>query len=349
MPHTTDLKNLHTWFHKEARVLPWRQTLSKTSKLRDPYRVWVSEIMLQQTQVVTVIPYFEKWMQKWPDLQSLANANQEDVLAAWAGLGYYSRARNIQATAIYITKELGGKFPKARKDIESLKGIGPYTAGAILSLAFNHDEAILDGNLIRVFSRYYTLMGDPKSSENQKTLWKYADQWVKTLPKYSQTTNESLMELGAKICSPKKPDCSQCPLSENCKALQEGEVEYWPRPTPKQEKIIWKGVAVLVEGNGKTLLVKGKEQTFLKSTWCLPLLHLPNKFNAIASIKHNITKYNIQLSIIKLPLTELKELCKENNLELASTQTWVESQAWQSQVTSSLAPKLNKLILSHPN
>lgn len=344
MPHTSDLQKLHSWFRKEARILPWRQPISSSSKLRDPYRVWVSEIMLQQTQVVTVIPYFEKWMQKWPTLESLAKANQEDVLAAWAGLGYYSRARNIQATAIYITSELNGEFPKARKEIEGLKGIGPYTAGAILSLAFNQDEAILDGNLIRVFSRYYTLMGDPKSSANQKTLWEFANLWVKTLPKDSQTTNESLMELGARVCSPKNPNCTQCPLTENCKALQEGEVEYWPRPTPKQEKIIWKGVAVVVENQGKTLLVKGKEQTFLKSTWCLPLLHLPNKFNALASIKHNITKYNIQLSILKLSLTELEELYKANQLEMASSQTWVNSKTWQGHVTSSLAPKLSKLI-----
>lgn len=346
MSYTSDLTNLHTWFHKEARILPWRQTISSNSKLRDPYRVWISEIMLQQTQVVTVIPYFEKWMQKWPTLQSLAGAKQEDVLAAWAGLGYYSRARNIQATAIHIVSEFKGIFPKERKKIENLKGIGPYTAGAILSLAFNQAESILDGNLIRIFSRYYTLMGDPKSTANQKTLWEFAELWVKSFPEKSQVTNESLMELGAKICSPKKPDCNLCPISENCKALQEGKVEYWPRPTPKQEKIIWKGVAVLVEKEGKTLLVKGKEQTFLKSTWCLPLLHLPKQFNANSSIKHNITKYNIQLSILKFSLSELKDLCKENNLELPNTQTWVESQTWQAHVTSSLAIKLDKLIKS---
>jgi A/G-specific adenine glycosylase len=348
MPHSNDLQKLHQWFLKEARSLPWRKPLSATSTLRDPYRVWVSEIMLQQTQVVTVIPYFEKWMQRWPTLQRLAEAPEVDVLDAWEGLGYYSRARNIQATAKYISQDLQGNFPENRNEIEALKGVGPYTAGAILSLAYNQAEAILDGNLIRVFSRYYTLMGDPKSSQNQKTLWQYADLWVKTQSTQAQITNESLMELGAKICSPKNPQCPICPLSTSCLALQEGEVEYWPRPTPKQEKIIWRGVAVWVQDQDKTLVVKGKEQPFLKSTLCLPLLHLPTSFNSELSIRHNITKYNIQLSILKLDLKQFEEICLQNEIPFPSTQKWVRTPSWESHVTSSLAPKLNSLMKQNP-
>src|SRR5262245_26505242 len=218
---------LLAWFVRAARDLPWRRTL-------DPYAIWVSEIMLQQTQVKTVIPYWIRWMQELPDVLALARAPQERVLKLWEGLGYYTRARNLQSAARFITDEWAGHFPQRYADVHSLPGIGRYTAGAICSIAYNQPMPILDGNVIRVLTRLFGLAGDPRDKRLHDRLWGLATAAVEhaaTTPLLEtrhrgftpsgacSAFNQSLMELGALICLPKQPRCTECPLQTNCRAL----------------------------------------------------------------------------------------------------------------------------------
>lgn len=206
--------------------MPWRDH-------PDPYAVWVSEIMLQQTRVETVIPYFEKWMKLFPDVSALANASEQDILNAWEGLGYYSRARNLHKAAKIVASKFNGELPRDLTDLRSLPGIGRYTVGAIASMAFGMDEPTLDGNLRRVFARLFDVSEFADSPAGEKILWELASQ---NLPKgQAGDYNQALMDLGATICLPKNPRCLLCPLMAMCKARENGTQKLRPVLKPKKK------------------------------------------------------------------------------------------------------------------
>lgn len=218
---------LLNWYHKHKRTLPWRGH-------RNPYAVWVSEIMLQQTRVETVIPYFKRWMKLFPSVRALASASERDVLNAWEGLGYYSRARNFHKAAKIVIEKYGGKLPRDVDELRKLPGIGRYTAGALASILFGMDEPALDGNLKRVYARLFDVKKPVNSTEGEKLLWKIAHE---NLPKgRAADFNQALMDLGAMVCTPKNPRCEVCPLARDCKARERG-VQHL-RPVKVAKKIV---------------------------------------------------------------------------------------------------------------
>lgn len=214
------------WYKKHARRLPWRGH-------PDAYAVWVSEIMLQQTRVETVVPYFERWMDRFPSVHDLAEASEQDVLTLWEGLGYYSRARNLRQAARVIVDEHDSQLPRSAAALRKLPGIGRYTAAAIASMAFGLDEPTLDGNIRRVYARLFNVEVPADSTEGEKLLWQIAAQ---NLPRgKAGDYNQALMDLGAMICLPKKPRCESCPLRKHCAAFQLGLQEFRPILKPSSE------------------------------------------------------------------------------------------------------------------
>ncbi len=266
---TRSWKKLGAWFQAEQRILPWREDPS-------PYRVWVSEIMLQQTQVATVLPYFQKFIERFPTVESLAQADQSDVLLHWAGLGYYSRARNLHLAAKQIVER--GEFPSDRENWMALPGVGAYTAGAILSIAYNQVEALLDGNVERVLSRLRCIPREStgRMSPYKVRLWSAAWRAVRMANSIAKVEprilNQALMELGARICTPKKPACLVCPLRSQCKAFLRGEVLLFPSPKPKKKWVAVEEQRVLV-WNSKTekvAVVQAPEGAWRAGLWDLP-------------------------------------------------------------------------------
>jgi A/G-specific adenine glycosylase len=242
------------WFSANARDLPWRRT-------RDPYAIWVSEIMLQQTQVKTVLPYWERWMRELPTIESVAAASADKIHKLWEGLGYYTRVRNLQNAAKIILEKHSGKFPKNFDDVLALPGIGRYTAGAICSIAFNQPTPILDGNVIRVLTRIFGIGENPKAKETNAHLWRLAGDLVwnsKFKTKNSRLCcshlNQSLMELGALICTPRNPQCKICPVKKLCIAFKENRIEELPNLGKRELAIARHFVAFVIERNGKLLV-----------------------------------------------------------------------------------------------
>jgi A/G-specific adenine glycosylase len=252
---------LFKWYAKHRRPMPWRDH-------PDPYAVWVSEIMLQQTRVETVIPYFEKWMKLFPDMKTLANAKERDVLNAWEGLGYYTRARNLHNAAKIIASDFNGKLPRDLEALRSLPGIGRYTVGAVASIAFQMDEPTLDGNIRRVLSRLYDLTEYADSAAGEKTLWDLA---AKNLPKgRAGDYNQALMELGATVCLPKNPRCSLCPLMKLCKARANGTQEMRPVLKPKKQIPQHIHAAAVIVERARVLLSQRPENGLLGGMWEFP-------------------------------------------------------------------------------
>jgi A/G-specific adenine glycosylase len=238
-------RRLITWYRRHRRDLPWRRT-------SDPYCVWISEIMLQQTQVVTVVPYFERFVASFPNVQALAAADEHEVLRHWEGLGYYRRARQLHRAAQQIVERHGGQFPHDRDDVLQLAGIGRYTAGAILSIALDQPEAILEANTVRLHSRLLGSQENPASRSAQDRLWQFA---AKLLPKRGAgELNQALMEVGSLVCTPKAPRCGDCPLAEWCQARALGLEGVIPRLAKKipatsvreAAAVVWRGQQVLV-------------------------------------------------------------------------------------------------------
>jgi len=242
--------SLLTWYGANQRDLPWRQLE------HDPYAVWVSEIMLQQTTVAAVIPFFERWMARFPTVQTLADAPLDDVLKHWAGLGYYARARNLHKGAQTVMREYGGQVPSDPEALLGLPGIGRYTSGAILSIAFGQDAPILDANVIRVLSRIYAVTGDPKlSRETQTVLWKLAEE---AIPKgQAGEFNQSMMELGALVCTAGAPRCGTCPVASFCQAKVMGDPTAYPQFTGVKKWLDVEDVSVAIRNaSGAILLVQ---------------------------------------------------------------------------------------------
>ena len=245
------------WYAKQGREnLPWRSQIS-------PYRVWVSEIMLQQTQVATVLRYFPKFLQSFPTIQALSNASSEEVLHHWSGLGYYRRGHNLHKAAKIICESYGGQFPSDFASIQSLPGIGRSTAGAILSIAFKKPYPILDANVQRILCRYFDIEGTLSESATQKKLWEKA-QWL-TPTEAPNTYAQAIMDFGATICT-KKPQCDSCPLSQNCLAKKRNTIELRPL-RKKVQKRSEKLYLIVLHANGKYLLTKKAEKQVWKGLW----------------------------------------------------------------------------------
>jgi A/G-specific adenine glycosylase len=307
------------WFALNARDLPWRRTL-------DPYGIWVSEIMLQQTQVKTVIPYWERWMGELPTVQDLASAKPERVLKLWEGLGYYTRARNLQRAAQQIVNQHGGGFPKAFDQILALPGAGRYTAGAIASIAFDQPTPILDGNVIRVLTRLFAIAQDPREKATNARLWHLATQLVQTanskldirhskflLSGPRSALNQSLMELGALVCTPRAPICEQCPVRRHCVGLATGRVESIPNLAKRAAVTTRRFVAVVAQRHGKWLVRQRPAGVLNAHLWEFPNTEIgltATDLNAVAAsllhtrgaaleplttVKHSITRYRIGL------------------------------------------------------
>src|SRR6266851_10125012 len=251
-------KQLLGWFREFQRDLPWRRT-------KDPYRIWLSEIMLQQTRVAAAIPYYERFLQRFPDVHALAAAPQEEVLRWWSGLGYYSRARNLQKAAQHIVAKHEGQFPTRLEDVLALPGIGNYTAAAILSITFGEKHAVLDGNVARVLARVNAIRGDLRQSQRWQGLQKKADELLEA--KSPGNWNQAMMELGATLCTPKSPQCLLCPVVQFCEGRKLGIAESLPEKRKKRATVeVTLAAAVFVDGNGQTLLLPPPKNTSEKAT-----------------------------------------------------------------------------------
>ncbi|WP_416829042.1 A/G-specific adenine glycosylase [Ectobacillus polymachus] len=258
--------DLIQWFNKEQRELPWR-------KNKDPYRVWVSEIMLQQTRVEAVKPYYNNFMEQFPTLETLANADEEKVLKAWEGLGYYSRVRNLHAAVKEVQASYSGIVPNTAEDIGKLKGIGPYTKGAILSIAYDVPEPAVDGNVMRVMSRILSIWEDIAKPKTRKLFENVIREVIsKENPSYF---NQGLMELGALICIPKNPSCLLCPVQSHCCAFQEGVQQELPvKSKAKNPKIVPIAAGILVTEDGRYVIHRRPSAGLLANMWEFPNVEL---------------------------------------------------------------------------
>jgi len=314
------VKRLLSWFAENARDLPWRRT-------RDPYAIWVSEVMLQQTQVKTVLPYWERWMQALPTISALARARPEKIHKLWEGLGYYTRVRNMQRAAKMIESEHGGKFPARFEEVLALPGIGRYTAGAICSIAFNQPKPLLDGNVIRVLTRVFGVAGNPREGRVNARLWDLAESLVHhaacSPERASQTHpassfNQSLMELGALVCVPKTPECPQCPLKSHCVAFRTGRADSLPH-LPARAKPIQRRFAAFVAARRGRFLVRQRPAGAVNAhLWEFPnaeLIHgngdaqhtaqtilgvAPITLEPLCTLRHSITRYRITLDAFRI-------------------------------------------------
>jgi A/G-specific adenine glycosylase len=331
------------WFSQNARDLPWRRT-------RDPYAIWVSEIMLQQTQVKTVVPYWQRWMRELPDIKGAANASPNKIHKLWEGLGYYTRARNLQKAAQEIVAKHRGKFPQNFDDVLALPGIGRYTAGAICSIAFNQPTPILDGNVIRVLTRIFGIGENPREKKTNARLWQLAEELVacaggarlrraqilfagdrvtrkrshgSTESRPTENTNcpflnQSLMELGALVCTPRNPQCRICPVKKLCVAFRENRINELPNLGKRETTTARHFVAFVAEQNGRFLVRQRPAGVVNAHLWEFPNVEILNgKFNPkliaknvlgvepsgiepLCTVKHSITRYRITLEAFQV-------------------------------------------------
>jgi len=323
---------LLNWFSANARDLPWRRT-------RDPYAIWVSEIMLQQTQVKMVMPYWERWMRELPTIEAAANASSAKIHKLWEGLGYYTRVRNLQKAARVVVEKHDGKFPENFDDVLSLPGIGRYTAGAICSIAFNQPTPILDGNVIRVLTRIFGIAENPKENKTNAQLWQLAEELVKHADKVAQASrlcrqagslrycknscshlNQSLMELGALVCTPRNPQCQICPVKKLCVAFKENRVEKLPKLGKREAATARTFFAFVIERGGKFLVQQRPIGIVNAHLWEFPNFEINGSrqsakeiFNSafnfkaeaiqpLCTVKHSITRYRITLEAFRVNL-----------------------------------------------
>lgn len=305
MANKFDSESLKEWFNTGKRDLPWRYT-------QDPYAIWISEVMLQQTQVAVVIPYYLNWMEKYPSIQSLAEDSLDRVIKNWEGLGYYSRARHLHAGAKYILENFNGIFPKEEKQLYKIKGLGPYTVGAILSFAFHQKIAAVDGNVLRVLTRYFGIKADITKTATQKQIRELA---LEILPENEPwIINEALIELGATVCQ-KKAKCYECPLNKRCKSYLDDLTEEIPIKSRKPEiKNLYRSVAV-IQHQSFFLVKRGEKGQVMSDLYEFPycerkegsahenfLEKISSYFSLnltaisqLKEVKHGFTRYRVQL------------------------------------------------------
>lgn len=302
------------WYDQNARTMPWRG-------IHDPYKTWISEIMLQQTRVETVIPYYEKFLDRFPTIQDLAAAQEQEVLKTWEGLGYYSRARNLLKGAKQVMEEYDGILPKDPAHLRKISGIGPYTAGAIASIAYDVPVPAVDGNVVRVFSRLFGIRENTDFPEIRQKIEFLSSEAVPTIR--AGDYNQAVMDLGATICIPGTPDCERCPMFSGCDACAAGDAPFLPFVSDaKPQKTISYSVPVII--SGKSTLIKKRNEALLHGLWCFPLLEcspdeivpfLKSKLHTDASpvgklikCKHVFTHLIWQITVIPMRATsELPE------------------------------------------
>jgi A/G-specific adenine glycosylase len=304
--NTADIEKLRSWFLHHQRDLPWRNDAS-------PYAVWVSEVMLQQTQVAVVIPYFMRWMEQFPTIEALASAPIDSVIKCWEGLGYYSRARNLHAGAQYIVDHFVGKLPDSAEELAKIKGLGPYTIGAIRSFAFHQRAAAVDGNVIRVLCRYYNIAHDIGKSSTLKEIRTRAEEMLPQ--KNPWEICEALIELGATVCQ-KSPRCIQCPLKQSCQGFSHGTAAALPFKSKKNVITSLNRAVAVVAFEGKYLVRKGSQGAIMEGLYEFPYQEIDRKEiddkqakrlfekelglklvsqGSLESIGHSFTRYRVTL------------------------------------------------------
>lgn len=311
-------KKLLAWYFAQHRNLPWRG-------VKDPYAVWISEVMLQQTQVQTVIPYYLRFLEAFPTVEHLARADGQELLRFWAGLGYYSRAKNLQRAAREIMRCHDGKFPRSYSEVLSLPGIGRYTAGAILSIAFDLPYPVLDGNVVRVLTRVLGLRGDPKRRDLQNLLWQNAQELVPH--RRPGDFNQAIMELGAMVCSPRRPCCLLCPWQSECQAREDGTQQLLPEKakTAAGTRVQW-AVAV-ISHRGRVLIVKRIEGTLLKDFWEFP----GGEFSGTRQVKRALVRrvfedFGLKIRLLE-PFTTIKHTITHRRITLVAFEAQLETTA----------------------
>lgn len=285
-----------------------------------PYRVWLSEIMLQQTQVATVVPYFTYFVEQIPDIKALANAELDRILALWSGLGYYTRARNLHKAARYLAQHHNAQLPESLELLQSLPGIGRSTAGAIMSLGFKRPAPILDGNIKRLFARYFTIEGYSGEAGVQKMLWGYAE---KLIPDYRiDSYNQALMDIGATLCTRRLPSCESCPLQSSCLARHQSRQHQLPTPKPKRIRPTKKIFLLLLKTEAGILLERRPEIGVWGGLWSLPEMSSPDNWPAwmpkiaakpktLTVIRHAFTHFKLDITPVKLELQSAPTLVSE--------------------------------------
>jgi len=308
-----------SWSDQHGRKhLPWQQDIS-------PYKVWISEIMLQQTQVATVIPYFERFMERFPDVHALAEAEQDEVLHLWTGLGYYARARNLHACAKKVSTDYSGEFPASVEQLSELPGIGKSTAGAIASISMGIRAAILDGNVKRVLCRFYAVEGWPGNTKVQKELWEIAERL--TPAERCNHYTQAMMDMGATLCTRSKPQCGICPLESECLARQQGNQTDYPHSKPKKEKPIKEVQLIMFQlPDGRLLLEQRPQQGIWGGLWSFPELAKGEdsltRSRALfgdkviakeewATFRHTFSHYHLDISPVLLQLSSQPEFIGE--------------------------------------
>lgn len=286
-----DSSHLNKWFLAEKRELPWREN-------HTPYRVWVSEVMLQQTRASVVIPYFERWMSLFPSIESLASASVEQVIKAWEGLGYYSRARNLHAGAKFLCENYAGAFPEDHKGWANIKGLGPYTIGAIRSFAFHQKAPVVDGNVIRVVARYFNLQDDISKSSTLRHIWEIAEQ---ILPKENHWIhNEALIELGATVCT-RNPQCTICPLRATCTGFSQGTPSLLPLNSKKTISTTLNRAVAVVVTKEKVLLRLCGSNEIMSGLHEFPYVEIPSQGNSEKALSKLLQQsFNLEVSQKKL-------------------------------------------------
>ncbi|WP_035712590.1 A/G-specific adenine glycosylase [Salibacterium aidingense] len=308
-------RQLIEWYNHNKRELPWR-------KNQDPYRVWVSEIMLQQTKVDTVIPYYNQFMEWFPDPETLAYAEEEKVMKAWEGLGYYSRVRNLQTAVKEVVEEYGGEVPREREHFSSLKGVGPYTAGAVLSIAYEKPEPAVDGNVMRVFSRIFNISDDIGKAKTRKRFESIIASFLEGIR--PSEFNQAVMELGALVCTPKSPGCLLCPVQEFCEARRQGTAEELPvKEKKKPPKAKDMAAVVLKNQRGETLIHQRGDTGLLARLWEFPNTEVPPKEKREEVLKHHLAEeYGLDIEIGQ-PLQSVQHVFSHLIWNITVYEAWI--------------------------
>jgi len=328
-------KKLITWYLVNKRDLPWRNT-------QDPYFIWLSEIILQQTQVAQGLPYYVKFTTSFPTVYDLAKANESQVLKLWQGLGYYSRARNLHASAKYIVNELNGKFPNTFSDIIKLKGVGDYTASAIASISFNEVTPVVDGNVYRALSRIYNISTPINTGKGFKEFKALAEELIDK--KQPATFNQAIMEFGARQCKPKNPDCSICPFNTKCIALQKNKISELPvKLKALKVKKKYFNFIVMLSKNGKTILEKREGKGIWQNLYQFPLVETL-KTAKIGEIEKELKEFSIlEKKDYQVSLYNEQEIIHKLSHQHLYTKFWIVS------VNETLSKSISaKKIIDYP-
>ncbi|WP_260680340.1 A/G-specific adenine glycosylase [Thalassotalea sp. PS06] len=311
-----------SWFAEQGRKhFPWQQN-------KTPYRVWISEIMLQQTQVTTVIPYYQRFMESFPTVVDLANADEDTVLHHWTGLGYYARARNLHKTAKIIRDEYNGEFPEDIESVIALPGIGRSTAGAVLSLSLNQSHPILDGNVKRVLARYFAEPGYPGQSKFEKALWAYSEELT---PKDGAADyNQAMMDIGATVCTRGKPTCELCPVALNCKAQRSGTTDQYPGKKPKKEKPVKRTFMLMFTDGEQVLMYKRPQSGIWGGLWSFYEAESEEQIESVATelgfalhgtemldgFRHTFSHFHLDIVPVKLQIEAQPTIINDHQPQL---------------------------------